>query len=111
LGGWDTINERGYGLICIMNRKQEIVLWAGLIVIQLMLIFPPIGRLEVTSDSVDGPLGRSTVTGFTHSYGLITRDYKNIRFGLLAAQLVIAAAGTVVLIYTLREKEPKDYGH
>ena len=94
-----------------MNRKQEIVLWAGLIVIQLMLIFPPIGRLQVVSDGVEGAPESSTMTGWAHGYGIIIRDYKNIRFGMLAAQLVIAAAGTVVLIYTLREKEPKDYGH
>ncbi|HIJ51950.1 MAG TPA: hypothetical protein HPP66_02205 [Planctomycetes bacterium] len=94
-----------------MNRKQEIVLWAGLIVIQLMIIFPPIGRLQVVSEGVEGAPESSAVTGRAHGYGIIIRDYKNIRFGLLVVQLVIAAAGTVVLIYTLREKETKDYGH
>jgi len=51
------------------------------------------------------------VTGWTQNYGVITRDYKNIRFGMLAAQLIIVAAATGGFIYTFREKERKEDGH
>lgn len=94
-----------------MNRKQEIILWVGLIVIQLMIVFPPVGRLQGDPENVDGPPVSSIVTVWTQSYGVITRDYKNIRFGLLAAQLIIVAAVTAAIVYTLREKEHTYDGH
>ena len=94
-----------------MNRKQEMILWIGLIVIQLMVVFPPVVRLQRVSDSIDGPPESSTATGWTQNYGVITRDYKNIRFGMLAAQLIIVAVVTGGFIYTLREKERKEDGH
>ena len=94
-----------------MNRKQEMILWIGLIVIQLMIVFPPVVRLQGASEGVDGPPESSTATGWTQNYGIITRDYKNIRFGILAAQVVIVAAVTGAVVYTLREKERKENGH
>ena len=94
-----------------MNRKQEMILWIGLIVIQLMIVFPPVVRSQGVSDSIDGPPESSTVTGWVPGYGIIVRDYKHIRFGMLAAQLVIVAAVTGAFIYTLREKERKEDGH
>ncbi|MBW8040773.1 MAG: hypothetical protein FVQ85_12315 [Planctomycetes bacterium] len=94
-----------------MNRKQEIFLWIGLIIIQVMIVFPPVGRLQGDPGSVDGPPVSSIVTGWTQNYGVITRDYINIRFGLLAAQLIIVAAVTAAVVYTLREKEHTYDGH
>jgi hypothetical protein len=94
-----------------MNRKQEIILWVGLIVIQLMIVFPPVGRLQGGSESVESPPDSSTVTGWTQSYGVITRDYKNIRFVMLAAQLIIVAAVTGGFIYTFRITEQEEDGH
>lgn len=94
-----------------MNRKQEIILWVGLIVIQLMIVFPPIGRPDVFSESTDGTLGRSYVTGWIQNYGIITRDYKNIRFVMLATQLLIAAAVTGGFIYTFRITGQQEDGH
>jgi hypothetical protein len=94
-----------------MNRKQEMILWIGLIVIQLMIVFPPVVRLQGVSDSIDGPPASSIVTGWTQNYGVITRDYKNIRFVMLAAQLIIVAIATTALIYIFREKERKEDGH
>ena len=94
-----------------MNRKQEMILWIGLIVIQLMIVFPPVVRLQGVSESVDGPPESSTATGWAPGYGVITRDYKNIRFGMLAAQVVIVAIATTALIYIFREKERKEDGH
>ena len=94
-----------------MNRKQEMILWIGLIVIQLMVVFPPVVRLQGVSEGVDVPPESSTATGWTQNYGVITRDYKNIRCGMLAAQLIIVAAVIGAFIYTLREKERKEDGH
>ncbi len=87
------------------------ILWIGLIVIQLMIVFPPVVRLQGVSEGVDGAPESSTATGWTESYGVITRDYKNIRFGMLAAQLIIVAAVTGAFIYTFHEKERKEDGH
>lgn len=94
-----------------MNRKQEIILWVGLIVIQLMIVFPPVGRSDVFTESTDGAPGRSIVTGWTQNYGVITRDYKNIRFVMLAAQLIIVAAVTGGFIYTFRITGQQEDGH
>ncbi len=94
-----------------MNRKQEIILWVGLIVIQLMIVFPPIGRLQGDSENVEGPTDDSIVTGWTQNYGVITRDYKNIRYGMLAAQLLIVAAITGGFMCIFRITEQKEDGH
>lgn len=90
-----------------MRREQEIALWAGLIVIQLMIIFPPVVPIEATSVGVDVQNNNFISTTWAPCYGIIVRDYKNIRVGVLAIQIVFVAAVTGVLIYTLREKEPK----
>jgi hypothetical protein len=103
--------EGDNGLGCIMNRKQEIILWVGLIVIQLMIVFPPIRRPDVSSESTDGTIGRSIVTGWIQSYGVITRDYKNINFIMLTVQLLIVAAVTGGFIYIFRITEQKEDGH
>ncbi len=94
-----------------MNRKQEMILWIGLIVIQLMIVFPPVVRLQGVLEGVDGPPESSIVTGWVPGYGIIVRDYKNIRFGMLAAQLIIVAAVTGTVVYILREEERKEDGH
>ena len=94
-----------------MNRKQEIILWVGLIVIQLMIVFPPVGRLQGGAENVGGPPEGSIVTGWTRNYGVITRDYKNIRFGMLAVQLIIVAAVTGGFIYTWRITGQQEDGH
>ncbi len=94
-----------------MNRKQEIILWVGLIIIQLMIIFPPIGRLQVRAVNVEGPPDGSILTGWAQHYGVITRDYKNIRFGMLAVQLLFVAAVTGGFIYAFRTTEQKEDGH
>ncbi len=94
-----------------MNRKQEMILWIGLIVIQLMIVFPPVVRLQGVSEGIDGPPESSIVTGWTQNYGVISRDSQNIRCGLLPAQVVIVAIATTALVYTLREKERKEDGH
>ena len=87
------------------------ILWIGLIVIQLMIVFPPVVRLQRVSDSIDDPPESSTVTGWTQNYGVITRDYKNIRFVVLAVQLIIVAAVTGGFIYTFRITGQQEDGH
>ena len=94
-----------------MNRKQEIILWVGLIVIQLMIVFPPVGRLQGGADNVEDPPDSSVVTGWTRSYGVITRDYKNIRFVMLAVQLIIVAVVTGGFFYAYRITGQQEDGH
>jgi hypothetical protein len=94
-----------------MNRKQEIILWVGLIVIQLMIVFPPVGRPDVFTESTDGTFGRSTVTAWIGNYGVITRDYKNINFIMLAVQLIIVAVVTGGFIYKFRITGQQEDGH
>jgi hypothetical protein len=94
-----------------MNRKQEIFLWAGLIVVQLMIFFPPISRPHNSLEGAEVRNGDTTATFRIPGYGIIIRDHENIRFGLLAAQLIIVFAVTGGLIYKSREKESKEYGH
>ena len=91
-----------------MNRKQEIVIWAALIIIQLMIIFPPVRRLEQAPEGVEEPPEISVVTGWAPGYGIIVRDYKHIRYGMLAVQIFIVAAASAGLIFILREKEPEE---
>lgn len=94
-----------------MNRKQEMILWVGLIVIQLMIVFPPVMRLEQAPEGVEEPPEISVVTNWVSGYGIIVRDYKHIRFVMFAAQLIVVAAITGGFIYTLREKEHTYDGH
>ena len=89
-----------------MNRKQEIVVWAGLIIIQLMIIFPPVRKLEPPPEGVQEPAEISVVTNWVPGYGIIVRDYKHIRYVMLAVQTGIVAAISLILIPFLREKEP-----
>jgi hypothetical protein len=93
-----------------MNQKQEIVIWAALIIIQLMIIFPPVRKLERPPEGVVEPPEVSVVTGWLPGYGIIVRDYKQIRFGVLAFQVAIVAAVSAGLIFILREKEAEE-GH
>ncbi|MHC4085505.1 MAG: hypothetical protein ACYSWZ_09510 [Planctomycetota bacterium] len=94
-----------------MNRKQEIILWVGLIIIQLMIVFPPVGRPDVFTVSTDGAPGRPVVIVSTQHYGVITRDYKNIRFFMLAAQLLVVAAVTGGFVYAYRITGQEEDGH
>ncbi|MHC4105303.1 MAG: hypothetical protein ACYSR9_10215 [Planctomycetota bacterium] len=87
------------------------ILWIGLIVIQLMIVFPPIVRVQGVSESIDGAPESSTATGWAPVYGIITRDYKNIRFVLFAAQLIIVVAVTGGFIYTFRITGQEEDGH
>ena len=91
-----------------MNRKQEVVIWAGLIIIQLMIIFPPVRQLEQPTEGVEEPPEISVVTGWAPGYGIIVRDYNHIRYGVLAVQAAIVAAISIILIPILREKEPRE---
>ena len=91
-----------------MNRKQEIVIWAGLILIQMMIIFPPVRQLEQPREGVEEPPEMSVLTGWMPGYGIIVRDYKHIRYGVLAIQAVIVAAISIILIPILLEKEPEE---
>ncbi|MHC4547101.1 MAG: hypothetical protein ACYSYL_21755 [Planctomycetota bacterium] len=78
-----------------MNRKQEMILWIGLIVIQLMIVFPPVMLLEQAPEGVEEPPEISVVTNWVPGYGIIVRDYKHIRFGMHRRRcLHLAGKGT-----------------
>ena len=94
-----------------MTDKQKIAFWAGLIVIQLMIIFPPISQSQATSESIGDATNSSIITDWINNYGLIIRDYNNINFGLLAVQIGVVAIITGCLIYALREKDKQETGH
>ena len=94
-----------------MNRKQEIILWVGLIIIQLMIVFPPVGHLQSNSENIEGPPISFIVTDYAQHYGVITRDYKNINFIMLAVQLLIVAAASGGFIYAFRSTGQKEDGH
>jgi hypothetical protein len=94
-----------------MTDKQKIAFWAGLIIIQLMIIFPPIGQPQATSENIDGSSNTSIISGWIENYGLIIRDYKNINFGLLAIQIGIVAIITGCFMYALRDKDKQETGH
>lgn len=87
------------------------ILWIGLIVIQLMIVFPPVRRLEQPSEGVEEPPEISVVTNLVPGYGIIVRDYKHIRFVMLAVQLIIVAAVTGAFIYTFQITEQEEDGH
>ena len=94
-----------------MNRKQEILLWFAVIVIQLMIIFPPVSQLEQVPEYVEEPPEISVVTGWVPGYGIIVRDYTHIRYGMLAVQVVIVSAAAAGFLFILREKVPEEEGH
>jgi hypothetical protein len=94
-----------------MNRKQEILLWAALIVIQIMIIFPPVRQIEQAPEGAEEPPESSAGTGWVPGYGIIVRDYKHIRFGMLAVQVAVVAAASAGLIFVLSEKEPEEEEH
>jgi hypothetical protein len=94
-----------------MNRKQEILLWAALIIIQIMIIFPPVRRIEQAPEGAEEPPEVSIVTGWVPGYGIIVRDYKHIRYGVLTVQIAVAVVLSAGLIFILREKEPQEEEH
>ncbi|NIO88212.1 MAG: hypothetical protein GTN68_47510, partial [Candidatus Aminicenantes bacterium] len=64
----------------------------------MMIIFPPVRRLELPREGVKEPPEMSIVTGWVPGYGIIVRDYKHIRFGMLALQAAVVAAVSAALI-------------
>ena len=90
-----------------MNRKQKIVLYASVIAIVLMTVFPPVGPYTVFRDGVDLQ-GHLIGGGYTQYYGFIIEDSENIRYGLFSIQYGIVAVVAGCLIYAFRNKNLKD---
>lgn len=90
-----------------MNRKQKNCLWIGIAVIVLMGLFPPVAKRA-----------RSLVDGYGKTYGEKNRTYVAYDFifdtrapvvlSNLITQWVIVSAITGGLIYTFKDKKPKD---
>lgn len=87
-----------------LNRKQKIAAWAGVILIQFMILLPPISRTELGPRDADLPIGSAEVTGHTVEYGFIVVHYARINYSLLAAQLAVVATVSGGLTYLFRDK-------
>ena len=88
------------------NRKQKIAAWGGVILIQFMILIPPISRTSVGADEPDTPISSTEVTGHRLEYGFIVEHYAHINYHLLAAQLAVVAAISGGLTYLWRDKIP-----
>lgn len=72
-----------------MNKKQTIVMWLGIVVTVLIVLFPP---------------------NYHHDYSisLLELSTNEIYFVPLFLLIFCVALVTAGLIYTLRDKKPKD---
>ena len=77
-----------------MNKIQKITLWAGIIVIVAMGLFPPVK-----------PIYRHPSPTITYRFLYEARD---VRFTKLLTQWVIVSVVSGGLIYTFKDKKPKD---
>jgi hypothetical protein len=86
-----------------VNKEQKFRLWAGIVVVVLMGIFPPtpIGFGYV---AFYGPVYYEFHSGYTF---LFSARASGIAFNKLIIQWGIVGAVTFGLIYILREKKPK----
>ena len=95
-----------------MNRKQKIVLWAGVIIITGMLIYPPWSRnIQINSDGVRYekyiPLGCSWLW-----YHPFDGSYRaNIDTSYLPIEIAIVVIVCIASILTLKGRRTKnDHG-
>lgn len=82
-----------------MNRKQLIVMWYGIAIIILMLLFPPVEAQKLDDT------GEFVLHYFTYDF-LFNRQY--IEFTILVFQCVIVSIVTAGLIVTFKDKKPRD---
>lgn len=73
-----------------MNKKQKCVLTCGIIVLSLVLLFPPLVDLSETN------------------FGFIFMDFGKVDFAQLNFHNLVVAAITAGLIYGLRNKKQSD---
>ena len=92
--------------IWIMNWKQKICLWVGIVAFVLMGIFPP---------WVAAPPGGGNYVAGGYAFILFPRNQfgeshwlARIDLGQLAAQWAMVAVVTAGLIVTFKDKKPKD---
>ncbi len=78
-----------------------------MIVVALMVVFPPIGPHYVHWDGFD--LQGHRISGLhTEYYGFLIEDYTYIRYGFLAIQQLAVVGIVGNFIYILRDKRPKE---
>jgi hypothetical protein len=96
-----------------MNKKQKVILGVVLVIIGLMIVFPPTIVFHHPSQEyidVDSPIGRAAqhMIIFTTGYGFILRDYANVNYTLIAFRCLIMGVVAGLLIYALKGKKPKN---
>lgn len=79
-----------------MNKKQKIVLWAGIVLIALMGLFPPVKYQ-----------GRSYRQGEAVEYRLLLDKFSIVLLGNLVAQWALVSIIIAGLIYILKDKQGK----
>jgi hypothetical protein len=88
-----------------MNKKQKKVLWAGIVVTVLMLIFPPTREIVSVQTSQSGWTFRNIVR-----YKLIfAASAKDIKYLWLCLQCVVVWGMTWGLIATFRSRPKQVY--
>lgn len=99
-----------------MNKKQKFVLWIGIIILLLMALFPPWTTSYEISEMGIHRRGRFDpdpveVKESVGGYGFILsppRAAVRVDTGRLLAQWVIVALIKSGLLYTFKDKKPKD---
>jgi len=81
-----------------MNWKQKICLWIGIVAIVAMGIFPPVSIFEA---------GRYAERDIEYRF-LLNTGGGLVALSNLLLQWAVVAVGTGYLIYTLKDKKPKD---
>ena len=90
-----------------MNKKQKTTLWISIIIVALMVIFPPNRYYRTSVTWVDLNGNRIGYGGDEFPYGfLFTSRY--IYHEVLLVQCAIVAIIGVGLIYIFRIKKPKE---
>jgi len=89
-----------------MNKKQKNCLWIGIAVIVLMGLFPPVAkRGRILVDRYGDTYGNRTTSV---KYEFILNTSSQVVLSNLIAQWIIVSAITGGLIYTLKDKKPKE---
>lgn len=97
-----------------MNRKQLICMWCGIGIIALMGLFPPVRKPKpdsairiATRLNYSGGDIREKAKPFPYGF-FLAWESSRIEFNKLLVQWAIVAFVTGGLVYTFKDKMPKD---
>lgn len=89
-----------------MNKKQKKCLWIGIAVIVLMGLFPPVAKRGKILGGGDGRAYRIGSTYVKYEFILDTRA--PVVLSNLITQWFVVSAIAAGLIYSFKDKKPKD---